>query len=197
MTRVLLFAKAPRLGFVKTRLARDMGAERALDIYRMIGRNVAASVAKEYPLTVWYDPSDAEPEMRRWLGDFEFRSQVGEDLGERMAFAFREHFGRGESPVMAIGADAPGVSAVTISEAATILGHADVVLGPAFDGGYYLLGSHALHERLFHGIPWGTRIVRQVTEQRCRDLDLTVGHLAVQRDVDTEEDVQALGMRHT
>ena len=197
MIRVLLFAKAPRLGLVKTRLAKDVGAERALDVYRTVGRKVAASVAQQYPLTVWYDPPDAEAEMRSWLGHHEYRSQVGRDLGERMAFAFREHFRRNESPIVAIGADAPGVSAVTIANAATILSEADVVIGPALDGGYYLLGSNTLHEDVFEGIPWGTRAVRQVTEQRCLDLDLAVGHLAVERDIDTGEDLVALGMWHT
>ena len=193
MTRVLLFAKAPRAGFMKTRLARDVGEERALAVYRTVGQGVVAAVA-EYPLTVWYDPPDAEPEMRAWLGDHECRSQLGDDLGRRMAHAFREHFARGEGSVIVIGADTPDISATTIAEAILILDRADVAIGPALDGGYYLMGINAHHEPLFESVPWGTRDVLQVTVRRCRDLDLTVGRLDVRRDIDTVEDLRALGM---
>jgi rSAM/selenodomain-associated transferase 1 len=193
MTRVLLFAKAPRAGLVKTRLARDVGEKRTLAVYRTVGQGVVAAVAA-YPLTVWYDPPDASQEMRAWLGEHEFRAQVGDDLGARMAHAFREHFGRGDGPLIAIGADTPDVSAATIAQAIHILDRADVAIGPALDGGYYLLGLKAPHERLFDGVPWGTPDVLQVTERRCQDLDITVGQLGVLRDIDTAEDLRALGM---
>lgn len=194
MTRVLLFAKAPRPGLVKTRLARDVGEERALAVYRSSGEQVAATVSSEFPLTVWYAPRDAEVEMRAWLGDQEFLAQQGSDLGARMEHAFRQHFARGDNPVLAIGADAPGVTAETIRNALGILEQADAVLGPAVDGGYYLLGLKELHEPLFREIPWGTSDVLQVTVRQCLDLDLAVGQLNILRDIDTAEDLEALGM---
>ena len=193
MTRLLLFAKAPRAGFAKTRLARAIGEEHALATYRTVGQGVVAAVA-QYPLTVWYDPPGAEAEMRGWLGDHEYRAQTGADLGSRMGHAFREHFARGDGPVIAIGADTPDVSSATIAEAIRILDRADVAIGPALDGGYYLLGLNAIHEPLFDGVPWSTRDVLQVTVRRCQDLDLSVGQLAVRRDIDTVEDLRALGM---
>jgi rSAM/selenodomain-associated transferase 1 len=147
-----------------------------------------------YPLTVWYDPPDALQEMREWLGDHEYRVQEGGDLGARMAHAFREHFARGEGPVVVIGADTPHLSATTVADAVRVLDRADVVIGPAFDGGYYLLGLKALHEPLFAGVPWGTSNVLQVTVRQCHDLDLTVGQLGVRRDIDTVDDLRALGM---
>lgn len=195
--RVMLFAKAPRLGMVKTRLARDIGDARALDVYRSVGHHVAAAVAAEYPVTVWYDPPDAEPEMRSWLGDYECREQVGRDLGERMARAFREHFARGEHPVVAIGADAPAVSAQTIADAEALLRGADVVIGPAHDGGYYLLGSDRPHDDLFRDVPWGSADVLGITVRHCADLHLSVGLLEVQRDIDTVEDLRALELDYT
>jgi rSAM/selenodomain-associated transferase 1 len=194
MTRVLVFAKAPRSGLVKTRLAREVGEERALSVYRNIGEQVTSAVSSEYPVTVWYDPPGAEPEMRAWLGDREFATQRGSDLGSRMEHAFRHHFARGDTPVLAIGADAPAVTAETIREALGILQRVDVAIGPAVDGGYYLLGLKVLHEPLFHEVPWGTSDVLQVTVRRCQDLDLTVGQLGIQRDVDTAEDLEALNM---
>ena len=74
--RVLLFAKAPRAGFVNTRLEREVGAARALSVYRDIGARVAAAVSSEFPLTVWYDPPEAQSEMRAWLGDHEYLAHV-------------------------------------------------------------------------------------------------------------------------
>ncbi|MGD8727470.1 MAG: TIGR04282 family arsenosugar biosynthesis glycosyltransferase [Gemmatimonadales bacterium] len=191
--RLLLFAKAPRPGFVKTRLARDVGDERALAVYRSVGERVVAAVAP-YPLTVWYDPPDAEVEMRAWLGAGDYRPQQGDDLGSRMLHAFRVHMAQGEAPVIAIGADTPDVTGATVAQASAMLEHADVAVGPALDGGYYLLGLNRLHASLFEGIPWGTRDVLHITECRCRDLHLTVGQLGVLRDIDTVQDLEALGM---
>ncbi len=193
MTRVLLFAKAPRAGRVKTRLAREIGEARAVELYRAIGRSVATAVAEAYSLTVWFDPPDAEEEMRAWLGDHECRPQPDGDLGERMAFAFAEHFASGERPVIGIGADVPGISAPVIADAERLLEQADVVLGPALDGGYYLIGLPAPRDALFQRIPWGSSRVFRATEERCEALGMRAARLAPLRDIDTREDLDALG----
>ena len=193
LTRVLLFAKAPLAGRVKTRLARETGEAQAVALYRAVGRRVAMAVAAAYPLTVWFDPPGAEADMRRWLGDHEYRPQPNGDLGERMACAFAEHFARGERPVIGIGADAPGVSATVIANAERLLGQATVVLGPALDGGYYLIGLCAACRGLFQGIPWGASGVLRATEERCAALGLSVARLDPLRDIDTREDLDALG----
>lgn len=192
MTRVLLFAKAPRAGRVKTRLARQIGEQRAVALYRAIGSSVATAVAGTHPLTVWFDPPGAEEEMRAWLGDHEFRPQPEGDLGERMACAFREHFARGEQPVIAIGADVPGITAAVIADAERLLKQAEVVLGPALDGGYYLIGLRAPREELFQGMPWGSARVLRATEERCERLGLSAARLDPLRDLDTPEDLDAL-----
>lgn len=195
MTAVLLLARAPRPGRVKTRLAREIGDEAAVDAYRRVGAGVAAAVGSEFDLTVWYDPPDAEGEMRDWLGDHEYRAQQGGDLGERMSRAFAAHFDRGDRPVLAIGADAPGVGPAIMREAVQALGEADVVLGPALDGGYYLLGLNRPAPSLFEGVPWGTCRVLQVTVALCVAHDLRVRRLAPLRDLDTAADLEALGLR--
>ena len=194
MTAILLLAKAPRPGSVKTRLARDIGDAAAAAAYREVGSSVAAAVGAEFDLTVWYDPPDAEREMRDWLGEHEYLSQRGGDLGERMALAFETHFARGDRPVLAIGADTPGVGAPLIREAVRALREEDVVLGPALDGGYYLLGLNRPAPQLFQGVPWGTARVLQVTVALCVAHDLGVGRLAPLRDLDTVADLEALGL---
>ncbi len=192
MTRVVLFAKAPRAGFVKTRLARDIGADAAVQAYRDVGRRVVDQVATVLPLTVWYTPGDAAAEMRAWLGDLDYRRQVGRDLGERMAHAFTEHFAAGDGPVIAIGADAPGVTREILVDADHRLETADVVLGPAVDGGYYLLGLRSPAPLLLDAVPWGTSRVLEVTVSRCEVAHLTVATLPQLRDLDTVEDLDAL-----
>ncbi len=197
MTAILLFAKAPRAGSVKRRLSAVIGDEAAVAAYRAVGRRVAMQVAECYPLTVWYDPPDAEGEMRRWLGAHEFRPQVAGDLGQRLSHAFDAHFALGAGQgggVVALGADAPDVNGSTIEVALEALEHADVVLGPALDGGYYLLGLRRPVPELFVDIPWGTGSVLQVTMEACERCHLGVRQLEPLRDLDTAADLEALGL---
>ena len=194
MTAILLFAKAPRAGSVKRRLSAAIGDEAAVAAYRAVGRRVALQIAVCYPLTVWYDPPDAEGEMRRWLGAHEFRPQVAGDLGQRLGHAFDAHFALGEAPVLALGADAPDVDGSTIEVALEALEHADVVLGPALDGGYYLLGLRRPVPELFVDVPWGTASVLQVTMAACERCHLGVRQLETLVDLDTAADLEALGL---
>jgi len=193
----MLFARAPRAGRVKTRLAAEVGEEVALATYRSVGGLVAGQVAAQYPITIWYDPPDALDEMRGWLGDHEFLSQAGANLGARMAHAFETHFARGDTPVIVIGADAPGVGAATIEEAERALAEADVVIGPALDGGYYLLGLNGPAAAIFDGVPWGSDGVFEVTVALCRQCHLAVELLEPLRDLDTAADLRALGLERT
>jgi rSAM/selenodomain-associated transferase 1 len=195
MTAVAMLVKAPRAGLVKTRLARDVGDACAVDLYRRIGRNVAASAARAGTLTVWFTPEDAESEVRAWLGDREFRPQGPGDLGQRMQRAVAYHLARGDGQVIVIGGDCPGVTESVVRKAATRLATTDVVLGPSLDGGYYLLGLKSQEPSLFADIPWSTDRVLQVTESRCRARNLRLERLAPLRDLDSVEDLRALGLR--
>jgi rSAM/selenodomain-associated transferase 1 len=195
VTAVLLFAKAPRRGLVKTRLAADLGEDAALRLYRKVGARVATSVGEHYALTVWHDPPEAQDEMRAWLGEHVYVPQRGRDLGERLAHAFAWHFAKGDGPVIVIGADAPHVSGATVAEAERHLGDIDAVIGPSVDGGYYLLGLRAPSPTVFEEIPWSTDRVFSITVARCRACHLRVQVLAVLRDLDTAADLEALGIR--
>ncbi len=195
MISVLLFARAPRAGGVKSRLAADVGETAALAAYRALGKRVVEQVAPVSSLTIWYDPPDALAEMRAWLGEYRFRAQPEGDLGARIAFGFQEHFARRpDRPVLAVGADAPGVDCDTILAAGHALADRDVVLGPARDGGYYLIGLSRPYPELFEGIPWGTSQVFELTRCRCLALGTPPVLLPELRDVDRLDDLTALGL---
>ena len=195
MTAVLLFAKAPRPGAVKTRLAADLGDRAAASVYRKLGAGVADAVSAAFPLTVWYEPADAEAEMRAWLGNrHRYLPQPPGDLGDRLRVGFATHFASDPEPAVAIGADAPGVNAGVVEEAFARLRRADVVIGPALDGGYYLLGLIRPVPALFAGIPWGTGGVLHETLAICQRNGLAVGQLSPLPDVDTVDDLRAAGL---
>jgi rSAM/selenodomain-associated transferase 1 len=118
-------------------------------------------------------------------------AQSGHDLGARMADAFARAFARGARRVAIVGTDVPGVSRATVREALSALEVADVVMGPADDGGYYLIGLRAPWPGLFAGIEWSTPSVREQTLARAAAAGLSVRELARLRDVDTLEDVRA------
>ena len=188
---LLVFAKAPRPGTVKTRLARELGHEAAAAVYRRMGRLVVDRVAPApATLTVCYDPGGAEAEIREWLGPAPRRywHQGGGDLGARMSRMFGRGFER-SSRVVVIGTDTPAVTARTIVRAIEALDSADIVLGPARDGGYYLMALAERHPCLFTGMPWSTESVLAATVARSRELGLRLTCLEVESDVDTISDL--------
>ncbi len=193
-----VFVKAPVAGRVKTRLAADVGPVRAAALYRRLGRQVvAATVSRRHRTVVWYAPRARGPLVRAWLGGLgvsRFHAQPGGDLGSRLRVAFARHFNDGGQRVVLIGSDCPGVDRRVIGEAFAALDEHDVVLGPARDGGYYLIGMKALREPLFRGIHWSSAAVLDETRAAARRLRLSIQVLAPLRDVDTVSDAQALGL---
>ena len=190
---LLVFAKAPRPGKVKTRLAGSMGDEAAAAVYRRMGRSVVAQVAGAgASVTVCFDPPCAEDEVRGWLGDGPARywPQPHGDLGRRMSRMFDRAFEVADR-VVVIGTDAPSVDAAIVDRALAALDTADVVLGPAADGGYYLLGLRAPLPVLFTGVAWSTAAVLRQTAARARDAGATVTYLEVRSDIDTPDDLAA------
>ncbi|MEJ7661376.1 MAG: TIGR04282 family arsenosugar biosynthesis glycosyltransferase [Hymenobacter sp.] len=157
---LLIFAREPVLGRVKTRLAAGIGAEAALAAYReLLALTAAAVAAAQVPATVWLAeaPADeaaatipaAAPPRPEWPG-LPWRVQPPADsLGTRMAHAFGAAFGAGAGRVVVIGTDCPGLSAALLTRAFDQLLTHDVVIGPAADGGYYLLGMNRLEVEFF------------------------------------------------
>jgi rSAM/selenodomain-associated transferase 1 len=195
---LLVFARAPHLGAVKTRLARDLGDERALAVYRVLAQHtVAVARASGLRVHVAFTPADAGDEMRRWLGgDLAYEPQADGDLGTRMAAGLASRFSAGARRVVIVGTDCPGITPVTIREALEALDGSDVVFGPAADGGYYLMAVHArhgaVHSRILHDVPWSSDRTLRVSLERARDAGLATALLGELRDVDTADDWRAL-----
>jgi rSAM/selenodomain-associated transferase 1 len=193
-----VFVKAPLPGRVKTRLAAEVGSQRAAEIYRHLGRRVVAACAGSgHDTVVWFAPAKARPAVRDWLKGLSvaaLRAQVSGALGACLATAFRRHFHEGARRVIMIGSDCPGVDAGLVSRALAALAEHDLVLGPAHDGGYYLIGLRAPAPQLFHGIAWSTAAVLSQTVGRARQLGLSAALLLTLRDVDTASDARAAGI---
>jgi len=189
---LVVFVKSPRPGAVKTRLSSAIGPAAAAGLYRALAEHVleATTPAGEYERLVFFDPKDALEEMRAWLPGVRLLAQSGDDLGARMADAFARAFARGARRVAIVGTDAPGVSRETVDQALAALDGADVVIGPAEDGGYYLLALRAPRPELFAGIAWSTPTVCEQTLQRAAASALAVHRLPRCRDIDTLEDLR-------
>ena len=191
---LLVFARAPRPGRVKTRLAADLGEERAAAVYRALGRGVVDRV-RGGPWRTWivHDPPDAAAaaEVEAWLGaeGLELHPQDPGDLGRRMERAFDRAFRAGARRVAVVGTDAPDVDAAHVGAALDALDDADVVLGPAADGGYWLLALARPRPELFRDVPWSTAQVLGVTRRRAAALGLRVRELEVLTDVDVAADL--------
>ena len=176
------------MGTVKTRLARTVGDAEALRIYHvLLEKTRQAALGTTARRWLFYsdtvETGDAWPES-----DFEKMVQCPGDLGARMADAFRRAFAAGASRVVIIGSDCPGLTGQLIDDAFAELEHADFVLGPTLDGGYYLLGMTAYDPSVFDGIVWSTDSVCAATLEKIRATGKICALLPEQTDVDTEVD---------
>ena len=185
---LVIFANAPEKGRVKSRIAADLGADVALTAYRTLAEHAvaAASHVDWCRKTIAYAPNGTGDAMRDWFGDlFDYRAQGDGDLGRRMLGALERAFSDGADRVILIGVDCPGVSEAVIGEAFSRLDQADAVIGPSFDGGYYLIGMKKLLKPLFTDIPFGTGDTLQKTLTAARRASLRVSLLEWKRDVNT------------
>lgn len=191
-TRILIFAKAPIPGQVKTRLIPALGATGAARLHRrllwqLLERLAPAGIA---PLELWVTPDLSHPFFRALAGRFELslHNQSGKDLGERMhqAVAWAQ---RDSEAVVLIGTDCPGLDAAYVASALEALAGEDAVLGPAEDGGYVLLGLRRAAPALFRAIPWGGERVAAITRARMCELGWRWRELPVLWDVDRPADL--------
>jgi rSAM/selenodomain-associated transferase 1 len=185
---VLVFQKNAILGKVKTRLASGMGEANALEIYRQLVQSTY-SVLEEVLAPVWTYFSDFIPETVNPPLAKSF-VQEGQDLGERMANAFASSFESGMDKVVLIGTDCPTLQSQHLNEAFEALSNSDLVLGPATDGGYYLIGMKRKADYLFEGISWSTAEVLSQTLNVASQHGLTTTLLHQLDDIDTQEDWQ-------
>ena len=185
---LLVFTKNPELGKVKTRLAKTVGNTTALKIYIFLlerTRDIVVKVSADK--AVYYSVKVRENDI--WDASiFQKHQQVGEDLGIRMLHAFKNGFKAGYEKVMIIGSDLYDLTAETIENAFIALENNEVVIGPAEDGGYYLLGMNSLEEKIFKNKDWGTETVRKDTLEDLKDKKVFL--LGELNDVDIFEDIE-------
>jgi len=194
--RLCIFARTPQLGAVKRRLAVELGDAAALQAYEVLVEDALARLAVVdgviSELWVGGEPNDrVEHWARSW--NVAVQCQQGDDLGARMLHALTESLAIAPAGLV-VGADCQDIDADYIAGALAQLVHADVVLGPAEDGGYGLIGARRSARRglprLFDDMPWGTGDVLQLTLQRCRGAELHCSLLQEIWDVDTAADWQ-------
>jgi len=192
---LIVFIKYPRPGMVKSRLALSIGKEQAAQVYRQLAETTLAQASPtrqdSYDLAVCFDPASEEALFRDWLGGgLKYFPQQGDDLGQRMRNAFTHAFHEGYPKTVIIGSDCPGISRESINQSFALLDVHDAVIGPARDGGYYLLGLKQALPELFCGIDWSTDKVFGQTVERLRSRNLSHAILPELRDIDRIEDWQ-------
>jgi len=195
-SRLLVFTRAPSAGQVKTRLIPRLGAQGAADFHARLIHHCLQTVTRAglCPVELWCAPSCQDPFFQncRECYGIELYDQVQGELGERMHAALGSALARAESAVL-IGTDIPSIEAADLDEAFQSLEQGkDAVVGPARDGGYYLIGLKQPSRRFFEGIPWGTSTVFQETVSRLQQLGMDWSRLREQSDVDTPDDYNRL-----
>jgi hypothetical protein len=186
---VAILAKAPIPGLAKTRLIPSIGAHAAAVLQeRLTEHTVETALAAAIgPVTLWCAPDPSHPSFHALVARHAMmlKRQPAGDLGARMLAAMAA----GGCPALVIGTDCPALTAAHLRAAANALGDAEVVLIPAEDGGYVLIGARAAHPKLFTGIAWGSATVLAETRAHISALGLTSAELAPLWDVDSEADL--------
>jgi hypothetical protein len=187
---LIIFTRNPELGKCKTRLAATVGDESALEIYKFLLRHTAVltkdiNTAKQ----VWYSEEIWKDDI--WDNTvFDKRLQNGVDLGVRMANAFQEGFESGFERIIVIGSDMYDLCQADLEKAFDVLKTKDFVIGPAEDGGYYLLGMNAFNSGVFQNKTWGTETVLQNTLNDLQNENIQL--LKVRNDVDVYDDIATI-----
>ena len=189
---LLVFARAPRPGQVKTRLIPHVGAERAAAIYReLLARTLQTALHAGFAAIQLWLAGDRHPYFDNIANGaaLEIYQQQGADLGDRMQHAFARALKRYRAAIL-IGSDCPVLTAGDLKQARHALRKNDIVLGPARDGGYYLIGLCKNSSTLFKGINWGRASVLSETRARIKALDWQLSLLTERWDVDDLQSLQ-------
>jgi hypothetical protein len=197
---ILFFVKHPTPGKVKTRLAARVGAEQASAIYQKLAEKVCELLPHDAQIFVAFDPPEKRSEVEDWIGPLlgdereasglapKFIAQSDGDLGRRIALGFDEVFAAGHDRAAVIGSDCIDIETNFFETAWCALEGHDCVIGPAMDGGYYLLALRRPCPGMFEKITWSSDSTLLETLQRARELGLNVFLLPLKSDVDTERD---------
>ncbi len=192
---LIVFAKAPIEGYVKTRLCPPLTPDEAASLHGSLVLDLLerCQTLKGCDRILAGAPTPDHPFFRAMNTRFNIPiwEQVGDDLGARMSNAFQSALGAPYQSAVIIGTDIPGITAQLISSALKSLQDHDVVLGPTEDGGYYLIGLRSPSPQLLEQIPWSTDAVFSLTQEKAKAMGLSLKTLPMLRDLDTIEDLQA------
>jgi rSAM/selenodomain-associated transferase 1 len=194
----IVFLRVPEKGKVKTRLGEFLDQAFVLKMYKGFVEDVLEAIETIGVKALFFYPSDKKNLLENWLGKkYDFYRQKGDDLGQRIANAFKEIFKKGYTQVILIGTDIPELSRDIIISAHIALEKKDVVIGPSGDGGYYLIGFQktSFSTSVFKDIDWSTRIVFDQTLRAIKKENLQYEILSQLNDIDTLEDLNALACR--
>ncbi len=190
---IIVFVRYPEHGKVKTRLAKAIGPRRALEFYRLCVEDTIALLRKTgHDIIIAFSPADKKGDAVDWLGEtFLYLPQRGDDLGEKMLNAFRDAFDAGYNRAVLVGSDIPDMPERVFREAFDALSGDDVVIGPASDGGYFLIGfrNEKLSPELFQDIPWSTDAVLMYTLEVIRKEKMNLHILPEWHDIDLPDDL--------
>jgi uncharacterized protein len=193
---LIIFTRYPEPGKTKTRLIPVLGAEGAAKLQCQMTEQKLAEAKKFqaiHPLFVEVHFTGGNQQlMQDWLGNLTYKKQTEGDIGCRMVAAFQTAFEAGMKRVVLIGIDCPDLKAELMVEAFQALHQHDLVLGPAKDGGYYLIGLNCFISELFLGISWSTAEVLGQTKNIAQKLKLAVAYLPTLSDIDRPEDLSVL-----
>lgn len=192
--RLVVFTRYPKPGKTKTRLIDALGKWGAAELHRhLVSHTVqqANQLVTQRSVSVVVCFADGNVSlMQQWLGtELSYCSQIEGDLGKRLEWAFHEAFADGMRRVAVIGSDSPELTTDILHFAFDELLHKDLVIGPALDGGYYLIGLRCPLPQIFENIPWGTGDVLERTTAAAKKLGVTPVQLPTLRDVDRPEDL--------
>jgi rSAM/selenodomain-associated transferase 1 len=190
LTALIIFIRNPIYGKVKTRLAKDIGDEKALQVYQLL-LNHTLNITKPLKCSKFVYYSDEVSDQDIWDNqNYIKRLQNGNDLGERMYFAMKDLFEAGFTKVLIIGSDCFQLKTEILEEAIIMLDQNSSVLGPAIDGGYYLLGLTSLIPDLFFNKEWSSEKVAQQTMDDFVRLGISYDFLEELNDIDDATDLE-------
>lgn len=196
----VLFGRYPEPGQAKTRLAQDLGEEATYLLYQALLADTASKIAileECDPIGAlasskeWSEPP-SDPLERESFSGFQWMQQRGADFGSRLGSTIERTLAKGYDGVVLVGTDSPEMRVAEMRGALDLVGRYDVVLGPADDGGYYLIGMRKYHAELFENIDWSTSVVMEQTVAAAEALSLSVATVDRCGDVDFFEDLVAL-----
>ncbi len=195
---IIVFAREPQQGRVKTRMLKSLQAVFVTDLYKTFIEDVLEQVTAVEPadkFLYYAHDRDEVPFLNQFADRLTIRAQQGQTLGDRMHHAFSEVAAQGYKRAVIIGTDCIEISRQDLADALETLTTAQCCLGPSTDGGYYLIGLQQSHPAIFEGVEWGTETVFDTSVANIRRLGLSLTILPTKEDMDTIESLKSFGER--